>query len=131
MAERLCTLRKRGGGALKETILWTNSAPTSTFTPQDITVADISSFKYLKFVHRKRTDISTEVSAIFEVADLQKATQSLLLLWYMGANSSTADWIRYIWVKNNTTVFISNCYSLNYTSTDNSYTIPVQIIGLK
>ena len=31
MAETLCQLEKKGGGKLRETVLWTNPSPTTAF----------------------------------------------------------------------------------------------------
>ena len=59
MAEKLCTLRGAGGGGAKqtETVLWTNSSPTSNFADQNVTLSDsMSNYDYLKFTYKKATN---------------------------------------------------------------------------
>lgn len=48
MAEKLCGLKKKGGGQLSETVLWTNPNPTDAMNEIVITTSDnISNYKYL------------------------------------------------------------------------------------
>ena len=70
MAEKLASLKKKGGGgntpASTETVLWTNNSPTSTFANQTVTLSDnISDYDYLCFEYRSTTGSSAKTSKVF------------------------------------------------------------------
>lgn len=65
MSEKLCALKKIGGGTLKETTLWTNASPTSNFVGQIVTLSEsLDNYNALRFYYNKATSSSTTVSYI-------------------------------------------------------------------
>ena len=135
MAEKLCTLRGAGGGGAKqtETVLWTNSSPTSNFADQNVTLSDsMSNYDYLKFTYKKATNNATSTSAIFSVSDVKNFADESVY-GQIGGESAT-DWYmsRMLWYVSDTSVKISTAWGLNRAnSANNSYIIPLSIIGIK
>lgn len=135
MAEKLCTLRGAGGGGAKqtETVLWTNSSPTSNFADQNVTLSDsMSNYDYLKFTYKKATNNATSTSAVFSVSDVKNFADESVY-GQIGGESAT-DWYmsRMLWYVSDTSVKISTAWGLNRAnSANNSYIIPLSIIGIK
>ena len=135
MAEKLCTLRTKGGGGggkQTETVLWTNSAPTSNFADQNVTLSDsMSNYDYLKFTYKKATNNATSTSAVFSVSDVKNFADESVY-GQLGGESAT-DWYmsRYIWYISDTSVRISTAWKLNSVGNNNAYIIPLAIIGIK
>ena len=135
MSEKLCTLRTKGGGGGKqtETVLWTNSSPTSNFADQNVTLSDsMSNYDYLKFTYKKATNNAASTSAVFSVSDVKNFADESLY-GQIGGESAT-DWYmsRMIWYVSDTSVKISTAWGLNRAnSANNAYIIPLSIIGIK
>ena len=139
MSEKLCTLRTKGGGNLKETVLWTNSAPTSSFSAQNVPLSDsIDNYDYIKVAYR-RTGVSPNdgiVNAIMSVEDFKDDNTTvaikICLGYYHTGNGNT--YTRLIGYRNSTSISIADCLYYKTgtnTSTNNGGNIPYQIIGLK
>lgn len=140
MSEKLCALRKIGGGTLKETTLWTNSAPTSNFASQTITLSDgISNYKFLKIRYRKNTTENVEHQVLYDVDDVISQFTSNAGAHYMGSiverENSTPSYrtaARLYAMSNDTTMTISNAIYIDNPSTaQNAWAIPLEIIGVK
>lgn len=134
MSEKLCALRKIGGGTLKETKLWTNLSPTSNFTGQTVTLSsDISDYTWLKFTYKKDTTTSEAYSVIYQVSDVKLFADSngqrvggLII----GKNTlrNVARLITYV---SDTRLYISASARLEDSGVqDNNMVIPLAIYGL-
>lgn len=124
-----------GGGSLKETVLWTNSAPTSAFTGQNVNLSqDIDNFKYISIKYRASTSsTSTEISFMVSSADLKKSVsqENNIMLFFGARLSGTTFYSRMVRYNSDTQIEITNAYILNGSGSNNSASIPLQIIGLK
>lgn len=135
MSEKLCTLRKKGGGGGKytETSLWTNSAPTSTFASQDVTLSDdINNYKYLKFTYRVTTSVADSLNYIISVSDFKKSVHNTSVhncVFGLSTDDSSAH-TRRVYYKTDTTVNFNNAYQLNAAASNNATVIPLEILGL-
>jgi len=133
MAEKLCALRKKGGGGQQytETSLWTNSSPTSDFAGQDVTLSEsFDNYKYVKVRYKLSKTNNTEAALIVTSDDLKKSLggDNQINMNFGGRTTTTRDRIvRYI---NSTTLTITVAYHLNGTTTSTSDLIPLEILGL-
>lgn len=133
MSEKLCTLRTKGGGGGKytETSLWTNSAPTSSFAGQDVTLSEsFDNYKYVKVRYKLSTTNNTEAALIVTSDDLKKSLggDNQININFGGRTTTTRDRIiRYV---NTTTLTFTVAYHLNGTTTSTSDLIPLEILGL-
>lgn len=138
MAQTLCQLKKKGGGKMAETILWTNSAPTSNMGATTITLSQgLSNFKYLKIEFNYGTASSSILydSGLFPTDAFKNVTeaaakQALLLARNDGSMAGRiyARSIKYI---SDTSIRVSIPYILNESSSlQNNVLIPTKIIGV-
>ena len=124
MSEQLASLHKKGGGDLKETVLWTNPSPTSSFNAQTITLSDdMNNYQFLKVVSRISKTDSTE--RVYEIEP------SKFYDMCIRGTISGVSWIRIISKQSDTTVSSSTSYRVNASGTSTDNAIPVQISGLK
>lgn len=139
MSEKLCELRKKGGGRYTETSLWTNLSPTSNFSGQDVTLSEsIDNFKYIAVKFKSTTTSSSDsqmATVIYKVEDIKKATSPSAALQPVSAfgnlNSGNTNYnYRYIVYKGSTTLFIANAYSINASGSNSALAIPLEILGL-
>ena len=139
MAEKLCTLRRRGGGGtLKETTLWTNSAPSNAFSGTTVTlIANISTYDYIAvdyYITNALVSDENKIRVIMSVSDFKKGKTpvsnnipTLVICTYL--NNSYA---RRIYYSSETQILIGNADIVNASGSYNNYcAIPYQIIGLK
>ena len=137
MSENLATLRKNGGGgSMTETSLWTNSAPTSSFASQQITLSDnMTNYTYIKIKIRRSTSVSTVHSVIFLVDDFTDFTNSaskmIGAIANYGTSSTTNRYARTIGYAAANIVSVSGSTRIGGTGTDDVSLIPVEIIGIK
>ena len=128
MSEALCELRKKGGGGGKytETSLWTNSAPTSSFAQQEVTLSDnIDNYDFIKVNFRNSTSDSTEIGTLISASDVAKSSVYLAFEVIV----SSAAYVRRIQKTSSNSVSITGCYRLNGTL--NTACIPTSIAGCK
>lgn len=142
MAEKLCTLRTKGGGGgakQVETVLWTNSNPTSSsgWTPQTITLSgNKSDYDYIKFIFAfNYNNPSSTINVVYPVSELSKFndytrgvscayTSANGRFFYRVVNNGNAD----------NTIGLMNCYQQetnNTWSINNLMLIPISIVGIK
>ena len=128
MSEKLCALKKIGGGTLKETTLWTNPSPTSSMSAstQPNLSDSISNYTFIKFTARVSTSDATSFSAIMSVEDF-KSTENTDIRFSM----ATLNYVRILRYMSNTKLNISGASSVGGTSTDNTKIIITQILGMK
>jgi hypothetical protein len=140
MAEKLCGLRKKGGGNLKETVLWTNNAPTSNFTAQNIALSDnLTNYKYLKCVYSISAATDVRGSIIVDGSEFKAMGMGADKIAYtLMANASPIYLVlrRQMYYASDTQIAFTEGSLLNYgnntiTTAQNQVNIPLQIIGLK
>lgn len=125
------------GGTLTETVLWTNSNPTSSFAAQTVTLNQsitTDKFDYIKITIRISTSVATEQSYIFptnEFLDFADGSTQNIRRGYIGTRPNGND-LRIIFSVSNTQVnFTAPLRAGSTTSSSNSIIIPLKIIGLK
>ena len=140
MSETLCTLRGTGGGGgrYKETTLWTNSAPTSDFTAQAITLSSsIGNYKYIAINYAYATSYSTGVcntSVVISVDDFRDMGYNTSARHNIGAmgvqNQSNSGYTRTFMYVDDTTIRFGTCYQASSSTSSNGNCIPLEILGL-
>lgn len=137
MAEKLCELKKKGGGGgrYKETSLWTNSAPTSNFSGQNVTLSDnIDNYKYVSIKYRGSVSVADEANVIVSVSDLKKSVghnSTNHIAIETGAQYSSGTIVsRMVTYVNSTTIGFSMAYQLNSATSNAGWCIPLEILGL-
>ena len=138
MAEKLCTLRTKGGGGgakYTETSLWTNPSPSADFVA-DTTVTlsqGMSNFKYIKITWaRTTTELSNVGSVIYPVEDFVRykwgtanPTANIGI-----TNTSNAPFARTVIYVSDTKIKFGINARINYANTTNTGNIPLTILGL-
>lgn len=144
MAEKLCSLKKigGGGGSLTETVLWTNASPTSTFAAQVVTLSDdMNNYTYLKFEYRHSTTDSNLYEIIVPV-DLYKTSLTpdsgntthyipTISAMVGGQYAFSNIYARAIPYKTDTSIEVTSVRSLSGVSPALTNIIPTRIIGMK
>lgn len=137
MAEKLCELRKKGGGGGRytETSLWTNSAPTSNFAAQTVTLSDsIDNYKYIAIEYKYAPDTSDSFTSIYSVNDLKKSVKDgntvhdVCTLGIQAANNNY--YARVVSYVSSTSIAFSKYSQLGGTGTGANNAIPLEILGL-
>lgn len=135
MAEKLCQLRKKGGGELSETALWTNSSPSATYPSQTITLSQsYTTFDKLRIYYR----IATNAEDIYSI-DVEKTVWDNVVTGnnkprvVIGCinNDGTKNYSRILRHTTTTDVIISSANELGTTSNNNNFLLPQRICGLK
>lgn len=134
MSEVLASLKKIGGSGEQytETVLWTNSAPTSSFAAQTITLSDsMSNYKYLKFRYKNTASGSLEASVICPVSDFVKMSDvsgnGILLILAMQNPSIYGRRVYYV---STTSVNFKSALRVGSSGTTDSVAIPLEILGI-
>lgn len=136
MSETLCTLRTKGGGGEKytETSLWTNSAPTSSFASQAVTLSEsIDNFKYIKIKFRLSTSNSTTSETVYSVGDFKTYTSTTALGisgGLVGQPVASQGYVRKAIYSSSTQIQFDTAYRLAVNDANTSYLIPLEILGL-
>lgn len=138
MAEKLCTLRTKGGGGdaqYTETSLWTNQSPTGNFSGQNVTLSDsIDNYKYVSIKYRASISVADEANVIVLVSDLKKSVghnSTNHIAIETGAQYSSGTIIsRMVTYVNSTTIGFSMAYQLNAATSNAGWAIPLEILGL-
>lgn len=142
MSEVLAGLKKIGGSGgenFVETVLWTNSSPTSSFAGLTVTLSDnIENYSYIKVVSAFNIyTLGKTSSVMMSIDDLKKTGSDFLLTSTVMTPSNSYMYVRPVAYKTSTTVEIGACYMYIYsssgqtTSYEPAATIPLKIIGVK
>ena len=131
-------LYKCGGGTMTETQLWSNSAPTSSFGTQTITLnGNISDYKYIKLTYRYTTSDATTIDIYMSTDDYKNKclySSTGHIAGRLSPSFVTASKVAYArsssYVADNQILF-GSCVTMNGTTSNNSYCIPTKISGLK
>lgn len=140
MAEKLCSLRKKGG-KMSETVLWTNSAPTSAFSGQNVLLSDnVNNYKYIEIQFEIYASQNHYMSSIYKVSELLSMGTPASNYNYWRTDLSAIYQIyvftRLGYLYDNTHFhFDDNIWltssGTSQRGTNNSSIIPIKIIGLK
>ena len=129
MSEKLCELRKKGGGGrYTETSLWTNQSPSSSFATQTVTLSTgLSNYKYVMFKVAYATNTLNQTwNLIAKVTDFISATQSNSVPNYILAERNTSGTMRY-----RSAYYVSDTSIKFDTATgSDANLIPLEILGL-
>ena len=136
MSEKLCALKKIGGGTkeLTETTLWTNSSPTSNFAYQTVSLSDsMDNYDFLAFYWRISTSNASETHLIIPVSEFKKEDNTLTLTFksLIGVQYNAATYARLLAYISETQSVLGTAYQLGGSATNNSLIIPTKIIGMK
>ena len=120
------------GGGISETDLWTNGNPSSSYSGgvSETLSKDIDNFDELGFEYCYST---SQTSLIYEVRVPVESFKisSTNSRQGFGVNYLGNNLFRVPVYSTNTSLTISGCYYLGSSSSDNSMTIPLRIIGYK
>lgn len=123
-----------GGGALSETVLWTNPSPTANFASQEVTLSDdMTNYQYVALYWKYNKAGTKDIKMIIPVDDFiytSVETAKNLPKIFMGSRG-TNTFVRDMAYISNTTVTFSNAVRVNIAGNDSSYCLPTKICGLK
>lgn len=135
MAEKLASLKQKGGGDLQETVLWTNPAPTSAFAGKNVNLSDnISNYKYISIRVRVNTSTPSYTDIFLDTTQFVNCVLGGgYPMAYLGYYASSTNFTRLYGYVSDTSVFINDCkyFSTGNVSTQNAAVIPVSISGWK
>lgn len=144
MAEKLCELKKKGGGGGSatwvETILWANPSPSSDFATQTVTLSDdINNYDYLKVSYKNSTTyegVNDPYSVLISVSDFKTSAtgnstrHNAFTFGGLYAPTNTV-WTRFLFYDTDTTAKFGGCTQIGSTGSTNNNAIPLQIVGIK
>ena len=151
MAEKLCELRKKGGGAkYTETVLWTNPNPNTRMPASDstisanVTLSDaLSNYDYVKFKFKRNNSAYADsyTDVIYSVEEFKKYLASTAYAFRGSVSAFTNNTNiqitkKFSYVDDTTVMFV---HTMSGTNSAGSYTqiiydetlIPNQIVGIK
>ena len=135
MSEKLCALRKIGGGTeLKETVLWTNPNPSSSMNDTALTLSQsMDNFDYLQFDYRITTGDPNPMSIMISVEDFKlcKYAYKNNFLGFAAYSEQGKAFCRPIEYQSLTSVYVRAAKLLSSPESNGSMCVPTQIIGLK
>ena len=120
---------KTGKGELRETVLWTNSSPSSSFSGKTVSLdQSYTEFDYIRFYYRGSTSNSEVRSSMVAVSDFTGKT--FVIGGNFGFDNSKC---RGTYNKGDSQIFFSNSYELRTAAqtSSGSYIIPTKITGVK
>lgn len=122
-----------GGGALSETVLWTNPSPTTNFPASTVTLsANFRNYKYLKiyFKHSKSASDPERIT-IFRASDIHDTNTNVMMIGTRQATGNAR--VRGVTSTSDTNIIFSLSYQTQSSSQSptGDYCIPLKISGLK
>ena len=122
-----------GGGGMSETVLWTNSNPSSAFASQSISLSDdISNYEYIKIEYKRNATDANTVSMMMSVADFltPQGTSNVKIL---GIHSvyANGNFCRMLTYSSGTSLSFGVAYQCNAAYNQNSASVPIKVIGVK
>ena len=125
---------KTGGGALSETVLWTNPSPTSGFTSQSVNLSDnLTNYKFIKATWKISKSTSDEAAVIMSIDDFLQTglTQSDFLFTLTSRISNNITAVRSCWYETDNKIHIGTGIDAGSSTTRNDNCIPLKVFGLK
>lgn len=121
------------GGKLKETVLWTNSSPTSSFAAQDVTISEAySNYEYIAIYYKRTTSDTAELYSIFPKFQLDLYNERISGMFGTAQSASNRQsCARPFYFTNATTIHFVIGYLISSGSTTSNLMIPTKITGLK
>ena len=129
-----------GNGGQTETTLWTNNAPTSAFTSQEISLSQAyTNFKRIRFEFRGSTTDSTEDAVEYLKEDVDDwviagvnptAYKQIGGITFLYGGTSYVRLIRKGTNNNASAFYITTAYKGNQSGNSTSYGIPTKIVGI-
>lgn len=125
-----------GGGALSETTLWTNSAPTSNYSGGTVDLSDsINNYQYIGMYCKFSTSDATEYFCFLKTSAFGfNGTIGAQFLSVTARRTNSQNMFRNLYRPDNTTDYqmgISNCSLLGTSGSYPGNLIPTKIVGLK
>lgn len=122
-------------GHWNETVLWTNSAPTSTFAAQSVTVDAITNYDYIKITARFSTSDTATRQFILSPSEFKLEADGTIAIGFRQASSTGSTRARAVFLTDSsyTKISFASCYGLTTSSQTaaNNYIIPISIAGIK
>lgn len=121
------------GKVLEETVLWTNSSPTSSLAAGNKTLSEsVDNFDKILIQYRLSTSISDGSYVIFDVDEYKQYVLA-------GNNAaggiayrySSGTYVRTIYYTDATTIYFGTGYKLATSDTANGTCIPTRVLGIK
>ena len=122
---------QKNRGGMSETVLWTNSAPTSNFDTQDVTLSDdYTNYDYVKFYVRTSTTNATLGEVIYPSNILTQSTSNQGIQCFIGARPSS-NYVRLLRHVANNKIHIHIAEPPASSGSSTSATIPTKITGIR
>lgn len=133
-ASKINEIIGENGGSIgtKETILWTNSSPSSEFTSKSITLTDLNGYDYLAFVYKANTSTTSLEKTIVDINQFKQSVEKAKTEFVFALNSANAAGdlrTRPIYYVSNTSIKFGA--SEGDGSAYNGTNIPCEVIGIK
>lgn len=125
---------KTGGGALSETVLWTNPSPTTNFASQNVTLSEsFKNFKIVRFYYKASKSYTVEyyVDYTSEFLDQATETNARCIAGLAVSQGSASNVVRPIAKSSDTVLIIRGCYQISGTTAHPELATPTKICGLK
>lgn len=135
MAEKLCQLKKKGGGNPKETVLWTNSSPTTSQAAVTLNLSEsIENFDYIKIKARNSTTNTSSDEVLYPIEYVKKSSRTAnnpaMIIGFFDSSLSYF-FVRRIYYSSNTALTTTAAYTTGGSGTFNNYSIVTEISGVK
>ena len=121
-----------------ETVLWTNSSPSASFSSQTISLSDVASkYKYLRIYYRFYVNIYDKMYTDFSIDRTVRGTYAtrdnggrFCLALYHWAGYEVCRTF-YFTDYNYNQLVISNCTRIGGSATQNDSCVPLKVVGVR
>ena len=125
-----------GGGGLVETDLWTNSAPSSSFSAQTVTISDdMNNYDFIGVDYAYSTGTQTLSRSICPVNYFKNGTYNSStarnVMSIAISNTSNQEFVRTVEYVSDTKIHFEAVKFLGGSGGSNSNIVPHKIVGLK
>ena len=137
MSEKLAQIKKTGGGALTETVLWTNPSPTASSTGGTITLSQsYRNFDFIKIVYALNSGATSNTTEVWVPTSVFSSIgyvgQAGTLRLVLGSSTSAGQGgCRYVAPASDTSIKFSQWYAINSSTENSNMSIIEQICGVK
>ena len=132
MSEKLCKLRKCGGGnSMKEVELWSNPDPTIQMSNPTLSMSEnITNYDYVRIYWRISTSNSTESSIIVATGDVSPDAVNNNTISF-NSRAGGYNFGRMLFLGNTPdSILITTAVRRGQTNVDNTMAIPTKICGI-
>lgn len=133
MAEKLCELKKKGGGgSMSETVLWTNPNPSSNQDNSAVTLSEsIENYEKIRVYWKNNKTTSDEVHLDVDVSIFQTMLSTGPMIFSIGSVISGTGYYRPVNYNDDTHVKFGHSSRHGSTTTYDNTSICTKICGLK